>query len=186
MSWLERRSWIVGVAGAAALGVVVVAGLRGGHAAPSARAIPADVTPPPPVLVVVSGAVVHPGIYRLSASARVADAIAMAGGVTETADTSRIPNLAARVRDGHQIAVPARRSGSTGRAGSRLDLNTASVDELSALQGMPAGLPEQIVEYRNLWGPFPSVSEIRAAFGLDAATYSMLSRQLRVTSASSG
>ena len=70
-----------------------------------------DPPAPPTVLVFVSGAVAHPGLYELSPDARVADAIAAAGGVTTLADPGHLPNMAQRVNDGRQINVPFMKSG---------------------------------------------------------------------------
>src|SRR4051812_47385394 len=58
------------------------------------------------VVVDVSGAVRHPGVYRLSAGARVDDAVRRAGGTTRRADLTTV-NLAAKLEDGRQILVPA-------------------------------------------------------------------------------
>lgn len=75
------------------------------------------ITPPPPptkavtkkqetrLQIYVSGAVVRPGIYHLPKGSRAYDAIAKAGGFTETADQSRV-NLVKICKDGTHIRVP--------------------------------------------------------------------------------
>ena len=65
-------------------------------AMPTATSAPTSI--PPPIVVYVSGAVAHPGVYALSPGARVADALAAAGGATDGADLTQV-NLARRVRD---------------------------------------------------------------------------------------
>jgi competence protein ComEA len=150
--------------------------------APAALGEPLEAAAPAAALVHVSGAVGHPGLYRLSPSARVADAVAAAGGITAEADPGRLPDLAARVHDGRQVNVPFRRAGAAaaGPPSGRLDLNTATVDELRALPGMPAGLADAIVEARDLWGPFAGVSDLRTLLGVDAATVAALRPHLGV------
>ena len=126
----------------------------------------------------MSGAVAHPGLYELSPDARVADAIAAAGGTTRLADPGHLPNLAARVHDGRQINVPYLKS--TSAAAAKLDINTAAVDELAAIPGMPPGLAAEIVQQREQWGPFTSISQLRTDMGVDAATVAGLGHYLRV------
>jgi competence protein ComEA len=150
--------------------------------APPGRGALAALDPAEPALalVFVSGAVLHPGLYHLSPGARIADAIAAAGGITPDADPSRLPNLAARIHDGHQVNVPFRRGpGGVGTAG-KLDINTASLDQLRAVPGMPLGLPEAIVSYRDLFGPFRSLSDLRLMLGVDGPTVTGLRAYLRV------
>src|SRR5258706_12824221 len=60
-------------------------------------------------LVHVAGAVRRPGVYRLSAGARIQDAVRRAGGGTGAADVNAV-NLAAKVADGQQVIVPRRAS----------------------------------------------------------------------------
>lgn len=148
----------------------------------AAPAVADEGEPPssPSVLVFVSGAVVHPGLYHLTASARIADALAAAGGLAPGADPGRLPNEAGPVHDGRQINVPFLHAGSGRAATPRLDLNEATADELRSLPGMPVGLPEAIVEHRRQWGPFASVAELGPALGVDRATIAALGRQLRV------
>lgn len=136
-------------------------------------------------LVFVSGAVVRPGLYHLSPDARIADAIAAAGGLTPQADSGRLPNLAARLHDAHQVNVPFLRGGRGTFSGrlpwaQRLDVNTASFDELRAIPGMPLGLAEAIVDYRDQFGPFRALSDLRVQLGIDSPTVTGLRLYLRV------
>lgn len=66
------------------------------------------------VRVQVSGAVLEPGIYDVPASCRVEEAIAVAGGLMENADSERV-NLVRKVRDGMQIRVPVQKAAQTSR-----------------------------------------------------------------------
>ncbi|MBV8194303.1 MAG: helix-hairpin-helix domain-containing protein [Candidatus Dormibacteraeota bacterium] len=152
------------------------------HQAAAAPPIPVGETVDPPaaatVLVFVSGAVAHPGLYQLSPDARVADAIAAAGGITSLANPGKLPDLAALVHDGRQINVPFLTG--TSNTVAKLDINTAAEDELDAVPGMPPGLAAQIIAYRNEWGPFTSISQLHSVLGVDSATVSGLGHYLRV------
>lgn len=150
-------------------------------AAPRPALSQLDPAPPPMALVFVSGAVVRPGLYHLSAGARIADAIAAAGGLAPDADLGRLPDLAARIHDGHQVNVPFQRTTGTRSTSSvRLDINTATLDELRAVPGMPLGLPEAIVSYRDQFGPFRSLTDLRLMLGIDGPTLTGLRPYLRV------
>lgn len=171
---------------AAAGGGVGWLALRPASAAPLTPA-PAldglDPGAPALALVFVSGAVAHPGLYHLSPGARIADAIAAAGGLAADADVGRLPNLASRIHDGHQVNVPFLRSGSRATA-AKLDINAATLAELRAVPGMPLGLPEAIVDYRDNFGPFRSLTDLRLMLGVDGPTVTGLRPYLRVVAAS--
>ena len=62
-------------------------------------------TPEPHLVVDVSGAVAHPGVYRLPGGSRVVDALLAAGGMTGEADLAAL-NKAAPIHDGQRIYVP--------------------------------------------------------------------------------
>ena len=176
---LGPRRLALAVAGGLAL--AGAAGWSVLHQAAAAAPVPAGETvappAPPTVLVFFSGAVAHPGLYELSPAARVADAIAAAGGVTTLADPGHLPNMAQRVNDGRQINVPYMKSGTTA---AKLDINTAAQADLDAVPGMPPGLAAEIVQYRDEWGPFTSTSQLHADLGVDSATVTGLEHYLRV------
>lgn len=80
------------------------------------------------VRVQVSGAVLEPGIYDVPASCRVEEAIAVAGGLTENADSERV-NLVRKVRDGMQIRVPVQKAARTSRTQRKNAQVTAGLGE---------------------------------------------------------
>jgi competence protein ComEA len=176
---INPRGIALAIAGALAL--AAAAGWSVMHQASAAAPAPVgetvDPPAPPTVLVFVSGAVAHPGLYELSPDARVADAIAAAGGVTNLADPGHLPNMAQRVNDGRQVNVPFMKAGTTA---AKLDVNTAAESDLDAVPGMPPGLAAEIVQYRDEWGPFTSMSQLHSDLGVDSATVTGLEHYLRV------
>lgn len=177
----HRSARVLAVSGFAVVATVVgvLMTARGGDQ-PAAAATPALAAPGPAstLLVFVSGAVAHPGMYELATGARVADAIAAAGGILPTADPGKLPNLAGLVHDGHQVNVPFAKSSSAATS-LKVDVNTASVDELEQVPGMSADVAQAIVDVRAQWGPFANLSDLRTAIGLDSATASLIGKHLR-------
>jgi competence protein ComEA len=147
----------------AAAGVLLVAR----RPAPPIRIIEAPTTSE--VAVQVDGAVVRPGIYRLTPGARLADALAAAGGVGTDADLGGM-NLARRLRDGERITVP--RAAAPGpittpeSPGAVLDLNSATVEALESLPGVGPVLAGRIVEYRTSHGGFRRLDDLLQVKGV--------------------
>ena len=175
------RSELIGYAVAACL--VVVLGVRylhpgGGHdeaaaAEPgggSGGSVKVTRADDGHAVVDVTGAVRRPGVYRLPASARVNAAVHRAGGATPKAELSGV-NLAAKVTDGAQIVVPeqaaaggvpATASAVPGAStpAAPVNLNTATPEQLDALDGVGPVTAQKILEYRQQHGGFGSVSEL--------------------------
>jgi competence protein ComEA len=129
------------------------------------------------LVVDVEGAVVQPGVHALPAGARVADALAAAGGYSTRVDlaaASQVLNLARTLVDGEQIHVPAigdnavaagspgpAPSGAAGGGGSGsglVNLNTATPEELEALPGIGPVTVQKIVAARQE-RPFASLDD---------------------------
>ncbi|WP_323135591.1 ComEA family DNA-binding protein [Streptomyces beihaiensis] len=129
------------------------------------------------IVVDVSGKVRRPGIRRLPAGARVADALRAAGGIRPGTDTAGL-NKARLLMDGEQVLVgepagvappagPAPGGGSTGP----IALNTATVEQLDSLPGVGPVLARHIVDYRTQHGGFRSVDELREVDGIGPSRF---------------
>src|SRR4051812_35490290 len=130
------------------------------------------------VVVDVAGAVRRPGLYHLARDARIADAIAAAGGALPKADVDAV-NLAAPVADGVQVLVPRRgvaggTAASAGASSGPIDLNSATAEQLDALPGIGPSTAAKIVLYRQEHGAFRSLSELDAVPGIGAGRLAQL------------
>jgi competence protein ComEA len=127
----------------------------------------------------VVGAVRRPGLYRLKEGARVADAVARAGGLARGAQLEAV-NLAAPLADGQQVVVPKRGSVAPGAGGGTsappgpVHLNTATLEELDALPGIGPVTAQKILDHREQHGSFGSVDELDAVPGIGPARLEQL------------
>jgi competence protein ComEA len=173
--------WALGLVAVVLLGARYLG--RGGDE-PSGAAAPIRVAEPhgsPGRLTVhVAGAVRRPGVYRLSARARVVDAVRRAGGARRRADLAAL-NLAAKLEDGRQVVVPVR--GATPAEPGEdapLDLNTATPEQLDELDGIGPGMARTILEYREQHGGFGSVEELGQVPGIGEKRLAALREKVRV------
>ena len=122
----------------------------------------------------VAGAVRRPGLVRVPAGARVAEAVLRAGGPGRKADLTGV-NLAAQVEDGQQVVVPVAGAlpsttepgaATAGPPGVKPSLGSATVEQLDEVEGIGPTLAERIVEYRTANGGFSSVDELQDVDGI--------------------
>ena len=157
-------------------------------ARPPAGAAPAPPLAPPTetaaatrLVVDVVGAVRRPGLYRLEQGARIADAVARAGGATRKAQLASI-NLAAPLADGEQVVVPTSgpspAAGNASAAGTAtsgpVHLSTATLEQLDSLPGIGPVTAQKILDYRQKHGAFTSVDELDAVSGIGPARLDQL------------
>lgn len=158
------------------------------------------------VKVHVAGAVNSPGVYQLSSSARVVDAIAAAGGALRTADLESI-NLAQTLTDTEQVYVPVKKvsrprvtiaprlrphrnspttvpqagSGTGSTPASKLiNLNTATATELDSLTGVGPSTAKAIIAYRTKKGSFSKVEDLLNVPGIGPAKLAAMRDEVSV------
>ncbi|WBB66907.1 helix-hairpin-helix domain-containing protein [Micromonospora sp. WMMD812] len=142
------------------------------------------------LVVAVAGKVRRPGLVRLPAGARLADAVEAAGGALPGVDVALL-NPARKVVDSELIVVgvipppdaaapPAAAPGAgavpgAGAApGGRVNLNTATLAQLDALPGVGPVLAQRILAHREQQGGFRSVGDLRQVEGIGDARYEQL------------
>ena len=165
-------------------------------------------TLPGPLVVDVAGAVVRPGPVRVAHDARVADAIAAAGGVRGDADLERV-DRAAKLTDGQRVYVPRKGqsdipevvgatgpssvgggdpdaaapgadAAATGSATAVVDLNTADAAALDTLPGVGPATAQAIIDHRTRNGPFESVDDLLEVKGIGPAKLADLRSRVTV------
>ncbi|MDQ6917748.1 MAG: helix-hairpin-helix domain-containing protein [Candidatus Dormibacteraeota bacterium] len=145
--------------------------------APAAAALPA-LPPPSGLLVHVSGAVVKPGLYRLQRGDRVYAAIAAAGGLAPGADSTRLPGLAGRLKDGEQVKVPFAKGAGGGVVAAKVPINSATAEELAGVPGFTPELARAVVDYRDQFGPLAKLSELTSVLGMGSSEYALAKKSL--------
>ncbi len=183
--------------------------LWGGYSLMQARTVPVAAAAPQPsvavsaappspsataaakLLVHVLGEVRRPGVVTLPEGARVKDALSAAGGLTRRARPGDL-NLAAPVADGAQLIVGRAGSqmrgaggsggGGTGGAGApaKIDLNTATAEQLDALPGVGPVTAQKILAWRTEHGRFRSVAELQEVDGIGPKSYAEIAPHVRV------
>jgi competence protein ComEA len=159
---------------------------------------PVEIRPPPPTPTIapmrvhVSGEVVRPGVYAFQAGSIVQDAVEAAGGPTGLADLESL-NLAAPLAEGQQVFVPAvgepplpdgesqtfERS-SLPSPDARININTATAEELEALPEIGPVMAAKIVAYRTTHGPFETIEDIQDVDGIGPKTFEAIKDLIEV------
>lgn len=163
--------------------------------APPASSVPTTGPQITEILVSVTGLVASPGVVRLPPQARVADAIAAAGGTQPGANLTGM-NLAAKLADGDSVVVTDTPSaatglGSAGAGGSStggassgtsegsanqalVNLNTADEAALDTLPGVGPVMAQNILAWREANERFASVEQLQEISGIGPSRYAQL------------
>ena len=131
-----------------------------------------------PYCVYICGAVNSPGVYQLPEGARICDVIEKAGGFTEDASVDYL-NQAQTVNDGEMIYVPTEEEayvrsdeylqGERGGASAddgKININTATKEQLTSISGIGDGRAESIIKYRSEHGKFATIEDIKNVSGI--------------------
>lgn len=136
------------------------------------------------IYVQVSGAVVNPGVYSLPEGSRIFEAVELAGGVTEQADVKTL-NQAQVLKDGQMVyvyAVGEQKAAEQGAAeeDGRVNLNTASAEQLMTLPGIGQSKAEAIISWREEHGAFEKIEDIMNITGIKEGVFSKIKDQIKV------
>lgn len=216
--WLPRSKPLrIAVVGLVLVGVVVLGTVVFVRASPDtqhppplpqglASSSPSTTRSQAKLVVSVVGKVEKPGLVRLSDGARVADAIAAAGGARGKVDVRKL-NLARRVGDGEQVFVgvpmpswaqprasepPSSADGTAGgtasggkegggkEGGGKIDLNTANGSQLGTLPGVGEITAKHILDWREKHGRFESAAQLKDVSGIGDAKFDKMKDSVTV------
>lgn len=137
----------------------------------------ATTAPSEKIIIYIIGCVKTPGVYELDVDSRVSNAVDAAGGLSETADLTKI-NLAYKLEDGQKITIPSindktdedstyedfitdspentiSQTNLTNSSKSNIvNINSATQTELETLPGIGPSIANKIISYRNENGKF--------------------------------
>lgn len=143
------------------------------------------------IYVDIKGAVEKPGMYEGRANMRVWDAVMLAGGVNEEADTKQV-NFSERIIDQMVIYVPKfgeelqveNKNGDAkenpSKDTSKVDLNQADESELQTLPSIGQKKAQEIIRYREEKGGFKTIDELKNISGFGEKTFEKLKESIKV------
>lgn len=153
------------------------------------------------IFVDIKGAVKHPGLYKAKSNQRLAYIIQQAGGLENNADVSKL-NYAHKLSDQMMIYVPKQGENYTGDViielqsedtmssdtsnsnttedNNKINLNTATKEQLTQLNGIGDKKAELIISYRDEHGKFKTIDELKNVSGIGDKTFAAISDKLTV------
>ena len=148
------------------------------------------------IVVHISGAVNKEGVIEILSTARIKDAIEMAGGVKENADLTNI-NLAQVLEDGVKIYIPIKEEQVLEEKTSKnvevnnikledsnktniVNINTANQTQLETLPGIGASTDLKIINYRKQNGKFNNIEDIKQVSGIGESKFNKIKNFIKV------
>lgn len=146
------------------------------------------------IFVYIIGAVNKPGIVEAKVNSRLYEIVELAGGFTENADETAI-NLASTLRDEEKIIVPYKESSNkekeiekinqlyntnVNKTTDKININTATVEQLQTLSGIGKSTAEKIVNYRKENSKFEKIEDIKNVSGIGEAKFNSIKDKIVV------
>lgn len=156
------------------------------------------------VYVHVCGQVANPGVYPLPSGSRLYEAVEAAGGMLESGAGEQL-NQAAQIEDGQQVYVPSKDEVQQGLAGGihtaplgdtgsgntapqgasasgdgKVNLNTASKEQLMTLSGIGEAKAASIIAYREEHGGFQKLEELMEVEGIKEGVFNKVRDRISI------
>ena len=126
------------------------------------------------------------GVYRFDKEPRGIEVVEKAGGFTKNADTASV-NLALSVSDGTQFVIEDKRNAKKKAGASKkeeddkkVNLNTASQEELQTIPGIGPSKAVQIISYRETNGSFKTIEDIMKISGIKEGVFNKIKDSIKV------
>lgn len=141
----------------------------------------------------ICGAVAQPGVYQVAEGERIFRVVELAGGYTEDAVQEYL-NLAAAVADGMKLMVPTAAefaamdnrliTSADGQEPApdtgKINLNTATKEQLMKLSGIGEAKAEAILKYRKEHGNFVRPEDIMKIPGIKQAAFDRIKDEITI------
>lgn len=158
------------------------------------------------IYIDIKGNVNKPGVYKMVSGKRVNDAIIEAGGLKKDANT-RFINLAKELNDGDVIVIYSNseikkaekqdiiyvetpcvceevkndacyKEDNNTNTTNKININTASIEELKQLNGIGDAKAKAIIEYRTENGKFKSLEDLLKVSGISQTIYAKIKENI--------
>ncbi|MBE7146560.1 competence protein ComE [Bacillus mycoides] len=134
------------------------------------------------IIIDVKGAVFKEGVYEMKEGDRVKEVVEKAGGLLPDADVKKV-NLAQMVQDQMLLYVPNKnepvQEGATfSKSEGKVQINTASKEQLEKITGIGSRKAESILKYREEHGPFQKIEDLLEIDGIGAKSLEKIKDQI--------
>ena len=146
------------------------------------------------IFVHVIGAINNSGIIEAPKDSRLYEIVELAGGLKEEADETLI-NLASIITDGEKIIIPYKENNledkgnkkinelynsTLEKSNGKININTASIEELKTLTGIGQSTAEKIINYRNEVSKFEKIEDIKNVSGIGDSKFNSIKDKIVV------
>ena len=135
-----------------------------------------------PIVIDVKGAVFKEGVYEMKEGERVKDAVEKAGGFLPDAEIKKV-NLAQVVQDQMLLYIPnknepVQEGAASSKKEGKVQINTASKEELEKITGIGSRKAESILKYREEHGPFQKIDDLLEIDGIGRKSLEKIKDQI--------
>lgn len=133
------------------------------------------------IFVYVCGAVVQEGVYELPSGSRVYEAVEKAGGFTEDAARTQV-NQAEILEDEARLYIPTEEEAEEEQVTTdgKVNINTASKEELMTLPGVGESKAAQIIQYREAHGAFQKIEDVMKISGIKEGLFNQIKDDIKI------